>query len=55
MGREDSRTRKNMLKRLDYWIEDVKESLPGDFIQTGGKAILHKHQAIIYCQSRLIC
>ncbi|HOM95332.1 MAG: hypothetical protein GX941_01490 [Candidatus Methanofastidiosa archaeon] len=29
---------KNMLKRLDYWIEDVKESLPGDFIQTGGKS-----------------
>ncbi|HOI76142.1 MAG TPA: hypothetical protein PLI06_00830 [Methanofastidiosum sp.] len=29
---------KNLLKNLDYWIEDVKETLPGDFIQTGGKS-----------------
>jgi len=29
---------KNQLKHLDYWIEDVKETLPGDFIQTGGKS-----------------
>lgn len=29
---------KNLLKNLDYWIEDIKETLPGDFIQTGGKS-----------------
>jgi hypothetical protein len=29
---------KNELKHLDYWIEDVKETLPGDFIQTSGKS-----------------
>lgn len=29
---------KNLLKSLDYWIEDIKETLPGDFIQTGGKS-----------------
>ncbi|NMC75876.1 MAG: hypothetical protein GYA60_01050 [Candidatus Methanofastidiosa archaeon] len=28
----------NELKHLDYWIEGVKETLPGDFIQTGGKS-----------------
>lgn len=27
----------NLLKHLDYWIEDVKNTLPGDFIQTSGK------------------
>jgi len=29
---------KNLLKNIDYWIEGVKETLPGDFIQTGGKS-----------------
>ena len=29
---------KNLLKNLDYWIEGIKETLPGDFIQTGGKS-----------------
>lgn len=29
---------KNILKNLDYWIEGIKETLPGDFIQTGGKS-----------------
>lgn len=29
---------KNQLKHLDYWVEDVKETLPGDFIQTAGKS-----------------
>jgi len=29
---------KNLLKNLDYWIEDIKETLPGDFIQTAGKS-----------------
>jgi len=27
----------NLLKNLDYWIEDVKQTLPGDFIETSGK------------------
>jgi hypothetical protein len=29
---------RNELKHLDYWIEDIKESLPSDFIQTSGKS-----------------
>ncbi|MDX9798661.1 MAG: hypothetical protein RBT05_07380, partial [Bacteroidales bacterium] len=29
---------KNLLKNFDYWIEDIKETLPGDFIQTAGKS-----------------
>ncbi|HNR44489.1 MAG TPA: hypothetical protein PKH80_04915 [Methanofastidiosum sp.] len=29
---------KNLLKNLDYWIEDVKQTLPGDFIETSGKS-----------------
>lgn len=33
LGQDD-----NEIKHLDYWIEGVKETLPGDFIQTGGKS-----------------
>ncbi len=37
-GDKSSGQDKNLLKNLDYWIEDIKETLPGDFIQTGGKS-----------------